>query len=355
MKRLFAVLFLMMAAFSAFSGCAAQQTYSESTFYAMNTFITVRLSSVSADGRRISEERLAEIHDECERIVWEIEKEVSVTIESSDISRFNDSYDGIADGGVHFSELFTRSLAIAEATDGAFTPTLRPLSDLWDFGGAGYVPTEAEIAALLPHTDLSAVYEDGTAAVKTDPQLRLDFGAVAKGYAAHLLVAYLDTTECRGGLVSLGGNVGLFGEKEYGAFYSVGITDPRASNAVLGYLALTDEFVSVSGDYERYFESDGVRYHHILDPETGAPAQNGLISTAVIAEDGALADALSTALFVMGAEEALALYERGTFAFEAVLVTDDDQVILTAGIAENFDLAAKKYSVTVSPGEVKND
>ncbi len=338
MRKITAIL-LVFAVLAALSGCTAQPSYSENTFYAMNTFITVRLSAVSESGERVSESRLAEIHDECERMVVEIENAVSVTVLDSDTARMNASETGIADASAHFITLLTRSLAITEATDGAFSPTLRVLSDLWDFNGEGYVPTADEIADALIHTDPDAVTVTESGADKIDPHLRLDFGGIAKGYAAEVLIAYLNTTELSCGLVSLGGNVGLFGEKDGGEAYKVGITNPHAPDSVLGYLTLTGGFVSVSGDYERYFEKDGVRYHHILDPKTGAPAKSGLSSVAVIAEDGALADALSTALFVMGEEAALAFYKNGGYAFEAILVTDDGRVIPTAGVEDFFALA----------------
>ncbi len=352
MKRVLVV--LLALSLCILPGCTAKEAYSENTFYAMNTFMTVRLSTVSENGDSISEARIAEIHRTCEGIIREVEAQVSVTDADSDTVRFNDSDGGIEDCGEHFLSLLERSVFLSRLTDRAFAPTLRPLSALWDFGGEGYVPTDDEIDALLCHTDPLAVYVNGNAALKTDPELQLDFGAVAKGYAAQLLILYLESTECRGGLVSLGGNVGLFGDKADSTAYKVGLTDPRNKDAVLGYLSLTDGFVSVSGDYERYFEADGIRYHHILDPKRGSPAKSGLISTAVIAKDGALADALSTALFVMGAEDAIAFYESGEADFEAILITEDKEVILTEGIAELFALSAETYTV-ISSEEGMND
>ncbi len=340
---------------SLLGGCAARDSYNESSFYAMNTFVTVRLSTVAEDGTRVSKARLLQIHAECERIVAEIENAVSVTVADSDTARLNVSDDGISDCGVHFSALIERSLQIADRTGGAFSPTLRLLNELWDVTGAGYVPTEAEIAEALLHTDYRALSVIDGGVTKSDPLIRLDFGGIAKGYAAQLLVSYLESTELSHGLVSLGGNVGLFGQKENGEPYKIGVSDPQSPSSVLGYLDLTDGFVSVSGDYERYFEKDGERYHHIFDAKTGAPARSGLLSVAVASDDGTLADALSTALFVMGVDRALAFYESGVCSFEAVLVTDDGRVILTPGLTETFALATDAYTVQTSNAEVQND
>ncbi len=345
-----AVICLLLPMF--FAGCGAPAQYSENTFYAMNTFVTVRLSVSDTNGTPLSKNRLAQIHKDCEDLVRAVENSISATVADSDTARFNASADGINNGGVFFTKLLTQSFSIAEATENAFHPALRPLSVLWDFGGEGYVPTSDEISDLLCHIDLSFVRMEGSAVYKSDPALQIDFGAIAKGYAAALVRDYLQTTECRGGLLSLGGNVALFGEKEDGSPYKVGLTDPFSSDRVLGYLHRTDGFVSVSGSYERYFEKDGVRYHHILDPRTGSPADSGLVSAAVIAQDGTLADALSTALFVMGVQDAIAFYECGVYDFEAILVTQDGRIIVTEGIAASFDCTAS-YTVQISSSEAE--
>jgi len=343
MKRFVLSLLLLFFLLYSLSGCG-RTAYSETTFFAMDTLITVRLSPVGKNGETLAEDYLRDVHTACRKIVTDLENTLSVTVPDSDTARLNASETGIEDASAAFTDLLTRSLQISSETDGAFTPTLRPVSDLWNIAGGGYVPTFSEIAEILPRTDISGLSVHGPSVKKADGRLSVDFGGIGKGYAAAALIDYLNETDVSGGLVSLGGNVGLFGEKADGVPYKIGITDPKNTSAVAGYLHLTDGFVSVSGDYERYFEKNGVRYHHILDPETGMPAETGLSSVAVISPDGTLADALSTALFVMGADKAFAFYESGAYEFEAVFITKDDTVLLTEGIAERFEHANPLYT-----------
>ncbi len=342
MKRVTAYFLLLSFMLLSFGGCQ-KKAYSETTFFAMDTLITVRLSSSAKDGTVLSEETLSFVHGECRRIVTEMERILSVTLANSDTARLNASVSGIDDGSAVFTDLLSQAISISQMTDGAFTPTLRRLSELWNIAGGGYVPTPLEIAAVLQHTDISELSVNGNVVAKSHSDVSVDFGGIGKGYAAAALIDYLETTEVSGGLVSLGGNVGLFGGKSDSAPYKIGITDPADTSAVLGYLHLFDGFVSVSGDYERYFKADGVRYHHILDPRTGMPAENGLSSVVVISPDGTLADALSTALFVMGTVDALTFYESGVCDFEAIFITDDCEILLTGGIAAQFEQTNPAY------------
>ena len=172
---------------------------------------------------------------------------------------------------------------------------------------------------------------------------------MGKGAAADLLAQRLrDDPALDWAVLSLGGNVALIGEKPDGPF-RVGMRDPGNPADNLGVLLLDGGFVSVSGSYERYFEEGGIRYHHIFDGRTGYPAESGLLSAAVIADNGTLADALSTACFVMGAERTLALYEDGTFSFEAVLVREDGSVTLTPGLEDRFEAREDVRVLPIQP------
>ena len=306
-------------------GCGGEKM-AEHLFFAMDTVITLRLSP-DAD-----KARMAEIFAEVESITAEIAESLSRTHTRGDTHRFNEGTDGITEVSDTFRAVLLRASEIAADTDGTFSPAMGTLTDLWNVNGGGPVPAEEAIAEALSHTDLRTVIPKENGASKTDSALRLDFGAIGKGYAAQKVLEYLRTTEIRYGLVSFGGNVGVFGEKPDGTPFKIGLTDPRNTSRTAGYLLAETGFVSVSGDYERYFEEGGVRYHHILDPQTGYPAQSGLASVAVFSTDGALADALSTALFVMGEEKALAYYEAHAGEFEAVLITNEQKIILTSGL-----------------------
>ena len=168
----------------------------------------------------------------------------------------------------------------------------------------------------------------------TRPGMAVDLGAIAKGYIADRVKEVLEDDGVKHAIVSLGGNVQLVGDTAYG----VGIQDPDQGTGVyLGAIPLTDASAASSGDYERYFEKDGVRYHHILDPKTGYPADTGLRGVSVAAPVSVDADALSTAVFLLGPGEGMALIE-GLPGIEAVLVTDDNEILLSSGLKENFEL-----------------
>lgn len=311
-------------------GCGVGQRSSEKSFFMMDTIISVRLYC--------DEETAAPLFEECRKILEEVENLLSCTIEDSLVSRFN------RDGEVRLSEdmlaLWREIRDISEATAGTFDPTVEPLVTLWRSSGeAGRLPTAEEMAEALESVGMEHVRTEGNLLVRdASCATRLDLGAVGKGYAIRKVLAFLETTDVPGGILSFGGNIATFGEKPDGSAFRVAVRDPAETNGTLGILETeSGKVVSVSGDYERYVEIDGIRYHHIVDPATGYPAEGGLHSVAVICEDPVLADALSTALFVMGRERAMEFYASGIYTFEAIL-TDDDTVWLTPGLEGAFFL-----------------
>lgn len=168
---------------------------------------------------------------------------------------------------------------------------------------------------------------------------QLDLGGIAKGYAADLLRAQLEKEGVTSATLDLGGDVFVMGRKTDGGDWRIAVKDPADTESYLGVVSAADKFIVTSGVYERYFEENGVRYHHILDPKTGCPAESGLVSVTVLCENGAWADALSTACFVLGPDGALAL--RDDLAdqgadFELILVTDDGRVLYTDGLTDAF-------------------
>ena len=237
---------------------------------------------------------------------------------------------------------------VYEASGGALDPTVYPLVKLWGFVGGNYrVPTDEEIAALLETVDLSAA-DVSPEGVTLPAGAALSFGASAKGYAAQRAAEAMAAAGVRSGVLSLGGNVQTLGQKPDGSLWQVGVQDPADPASLLGTLALGGGLAAVtSGGYQRFFEQDSKTYPHILDPKTGRPAESGLTGVTVVCADGALADALSTALFVLGEEDALAL-RREMGGFELLLVTADGRVVLTPELEKSF--AAEKragYSVEI--------
>jgi thiamine biosynthesis lipoprotein len=202
-----------------------------------------------------------------------------------------------------------RALFFAEVTDGAFNPAVGPLVKLWNIGTEdARLPEESEIAAarsLANYRDIEIDEANQTVYLKREG-MSLDLGGIAKGYAADELVAILKDAGVRRAVIDLGGNIYAHGSKTPKQKWRIGIQNPLAPRGE--YLAVeeaADKTLVTSGVYERFFEENGIRYHHILDPKTGFPADSGLLSVTVIAESSLDADALSTSLFVLG-------YERGT-------------------------------------------
>ena len=232
--------------------------------------------------------------------------------ETSTVSALN--RDGTVEDA-ELAQLTDIAQTIGALSGGAFDPTVAPVMDAWDFtGDAPRVPSD---------------------------EAQLDLGGIAKGYAGDAVRTVLAEFGVTSAVIDLGGDVGLLGAKPDGSDWRVAVKDPADPSKFLGVLTAADTFVVTSGIYERGFEENGVRYHHIIDPKTGKPAESGLVSVTVVCGDGAWADALSTACFVLGEAGSLAL--RDTLAaeknlrIELILVTDDGHVRYTAGLAERFE------------------
>ena len=186
----------------------------------------------------------------------------------------------------------------------------------------------------------------GTAAIPDG--VEIDLGSVAKGFTGDVLTGLLKEYGVESAMLDLGGNIQTVGLKPDGSLWRVGVQDPDG-DGILGVVEAAELAVITSGGYERYFEQDGVRYWHIIDPDTGAPARSGLASVTVAGESGAVCDALSTALFVMGRESAVAFWRqyRDELRFELVLVDDDGSVTVTAGLEDSFILVQTGRNLTV--------
>ena len=282
-----------------------------------------------------------------EQEVYRLESLLSRTREGSAVFRLNGSSGEAVEAGEELCGLIQRARGFSDATGGAFDITLAPISSAWGFTESEYrVPSREELEALLPYVGMEHVHvlegDDGlsTQAV-LDPGTQIDFGGIAKGYASDRAAEIYREHGISSGYANLGGNVWCTGENpESGAAWVIGIQDPADAAGVAGLLEMDGGYAVTSGAYQRYFEEGGQVYHHIIDPATGAPAQSGLTSITVVAEDevgnGTMCDALSTALFVMGEEKALDFWRSGTYDFDLVLITEDGRMVATSGIADCF-------------------
>ncbi len=293
--------------------------------FAMDTFM-----SFTAYGKNCEKAVDAAI-DEVERL----DALLSTGKETSEVSRIN------AAGGGEVSEdtavILQEAMEVYQRTEGVFDVSIYPLMELWGFPSQEYhVPTREELLEVLSLVDASKIAFDGTYIKLLEGQ-RIDFGGIAKGYTSARVMDIFQEYGIHSGMVTLGGNVQVLNKKLDGSKWQVAIRDPEHEGKILGVLGVENQAVITSGGYERYFEEDGETYIHILNPRTGYPADKDLISVTVISEDGMLADALSTSLYLMGREEAVSYWERYGEEFEMILVTEKGEILVTEGICEEFE------------------
>lgn len=232
----------------------------------------------------------------------------------------------------YLGEVIYDMQSLSRLTEGKFDLTVGRISRLWNIGEENEkVPSEKEIKEALKTVGTDKVQAQGHTLTASEGTL-LDFGAIGKGFACDLIHTYLQETDINGAVVSVGGSIVAFGDyNKKGDKWRVAITHPRKADEYLGVISLDEGFVSTSGDYERYFEKDGKRYHHILDATTGYPSESGLISVTVVAESGIMSDALSTACLLVGEKKAIEILESS--GASAILV-DEELNITTVGEIE---------------------
>ena len=323
---------------AAFSGHGAAGEIPEASeeVFAMDTYMTITCYG----------ERAQEAADAAVSEIRRLDALLSVGEAESEISRINSEKEGTISSDT--AAILEEALRIWQDTGGAFDITVYPLMEAWGFtSGEFRVPDEEELTDLLAAAGSGRISTDpagGTVRIGEDQGI--DLGGIAKGYASDRLMEIFRGYGLTGGVVSLGGNVECFGTKPDGSLWRCGIQSPLERGELMGILEIPDGAVITSGAYERFFtdEQTGKTYHHILDPSTGYPAETGLLSVTVVSPDGMMADALSTACYVMGAEKAIAFWRDYDRPFDLIIMTEDEEILVTEGIADRFD---SSYPVTI--------
>lgn len=303
-----------------------QQEPIEKTAFAMGSALTVTLYGGTE-----------ETADQISQQVQLLEHRISPTVSDSYTSFINRNLSAVTDAD--YSGDLRLFMEWGAETEGAFDLTLGAVSALWDIGGENErVPSEAEIQQAMKVSGWANLVIDGNT-VRIPEGMQIDFGAVGKGMACDEAKTVLQADpSVSGAVVASGGSVLLYGDSPDGA-WTVGIQHPdKEIGETIAELRLEESFVSTSGNYQKYFIRDGKRYCHILSPQTGYPAETGLKSVTVVADSGALSDALSTACFVLGYEKSLPVLER--FDAQAVFITDENEVIPTDGLTDALTLQA---------------
>ena len=324
-----AFLVLLVIQFTACGQVAGQSSTSEddgtasSYIFTMGTVFDIRVFAQDASG----------IMQQAEQALYGCDKLLSWREEGSLAYRFNTEHQ--ADMS-EIKEVLEDALRVSKDSNGAFDLTVLPLSQLWNFDRFGdsdfdvstmEVPDQADIDAAVKNVDYTQLhYDDAAGVLSTDnPDIQIELGAIGKGYAIEQAKDVLTASDASGGMISAGSSIYVYGKKPDGSQFRVALRDPRGDeNSAIGVLTLSNTTISTSGDYERYFEKNGVRYHHILDPRTGYPADSGLMQVTIICDDSVMGDALSTACFVLGLDDGMKLAEK--YGVDAIFVDTDKNI-----------------------------
>ena len=312
---------------AASSSSSAADASSSRDIFAMDTYMTVTAYGPNAEMAV----------DQAQQEIERLDALLSTGAETSEVAQIN------ANGGGTLSEdttyLLERSLDLYDSTKGVFDIAIYPIMDAWGFTTGNYtVPSDEMIENLLPLTDANnIIYDKDESSISfAKDGMKIDFGGIAKGYTSGRIADIYRECGVTSGLINLGGNVQVVGTKTDGSKWRVAVQSPETEDDYLGILSTADRAVITSGGYERYFEQDGMKYHHIIDPSTGHPANNGLVSVTIVSADGTLADGLSTSLFIMGKDKAAEYWCAHSDEFDTILEDEDGVLYVTEGIADDF-------------------
>lgn len=295
--------------------------------FAMDTYMT--LKAYGKDAKKALDASVKEIE--------RLDDLISTGKKTSEISKLNQN--GSAKVSSDTMELIEKSRELYQDTDGAFDISVYPIMEAWGFTTEKYrIPGEKELKSLLANMDADKIIcNDKDQTVKLARKgMKIDLGGIAKGYTSGRVMKIMKKYGVKNAVISLGGNVQTLNSKPDGSAWQIAVEDPKDKSSYIGVLSLRNQAAITSGGYERYFEKNGKKYHHIIDPKTGYPARKGLSSVTIISEDGTLADGLSTSLFIMGRKKAADYWKKHASAFDAVLVEDDGTIWVTEGIKDSF-------------------
>ena len=337
-KTMFTI--LILSVLFLFSGCGSSMVKMSDAGTAMGTVVQ---STVYVGDESAGKDALYEINAYLQRYDSEI---LSWRVEESEIAKINATAGDLQGYVLEEWTGLDRDLhtiwEISAKSEGALDVTIGPVTQAWNLDywtvedtDGFQIPSAEKIALLLEHTGYKKVSVEGNK-IFLPEQMQLDLGAVGKGLVCDKIGEYLqEQTAVNAAIITVGGSVLTFGEKPDGGAWKVAIVHPRKENAYLGTLTLKgNHFVATSGDYERYVEWEGKRYHHIMNPSTGYPADNDVCSVTIVSESGLLSDALSTACFVLGVDKGMALAQE--YGVQALFVTKDLELVMTEGMKEIF-------------------
>ncbi len=330
------LIILIAAAQNLYAGGLREKPLKSYNFYALGTNCTLSLYGGNMEQFK-----------SVETLVKGFESRMSINIYGSEVSRIN-SKAGVS--AVKVSDdvykVIKAGLYFSEISNGAFDISIGPLVSLWDINNGGYRPKTDEIKSALSLVDHKKVNASDNKIYLAEKGMSIEPGGIAKGYAADAAAGYLDSIGVRSGLINFGGNVLAIGKKQNGSKWRIGIQNPDASRgSYIGIVAISDRSIVTSGKYERFFiGDDGQNYHHILDTQTGYPVENGIAQVSIIASGSMTADAMSTAVFLLGMKEGLKLAES-IDGVESIIIMENNDIYITAGLKNNFTLTDKGFTL----------
>lgn len=331
--RIFILILILILIMSALCGCADKNGLSADTpkesseLFAMDTVM-----NLTAYGNN-AKQAIDAASDEISRL----DGIFSISSNIGDIKAVNDTGSGSVSDDT--AALINRALEISKDTDGLFDCTIAPVMEAWGFTTKNYrIPEAAELETLLASVDYTQINLNGST-LSLPENMQIDLGAIAKGFTSNRIMEIFSENNVSSGIISLGGNIQALGSKPDGSPWRIAIQDPENTDDTFAILSIENKAVITSGGYQRYFEKDGKKYHHIIDPRTGYPADSGLISVTIVSSDGTLADALSTALFIMGKEQASDYWKEHKSDFDAVFMTENGNVYITQGLEDSFEMS----------------
>lgn len=342
LKKLFSIIIVGILTFSTFTGCSIDKNLDSPlsrTELFMGTVITVTLYDKGSE----------KVLDKAFDRVQEIENLVSINDGKTEVVEVNNSA-GV--NPVKVSEdtfnIVKKGLDYSIKSNGSFDISVGPLVKLWSIGlPEAKIPNIEEINDALTKVDYKKVHldEENKTIFLEKPGMMLDLGAVAKGYTADEIAEVLRAEGVESAIINLGGNILAVGKKNNDNNWRIGIQDPLLDRGdTLGIIEVENKSIVTSGIYERYIEKDGVRYHHILSPETGYPYENEIAGVSIISDKSIDGDCLSTLVFSLGIDKGMEFVEN-IDNVEAIFVTKDKKVLLTSGVKDNFKLTNSEYTI----------
>ena len=316
-------------------GCRNLQKSSLS-FQAMNTFVSVQ--TFGENSKNVNQKIKARLS--------ELESLFSTTDSSSEIYKLNHSSEKIQVSSETYS-LLSYSVKMAEIFNGHFNPALFPVIREWGFTTGNYhVPSQEKINFLLKKTDFSQIQFFDDNFVQLQDSMSVDFGSVAKGFASDEIVKILSENNILSALIDFGGNIIAFGEKPDSSFWRIGIKNPFGGEVSLA-VKVKNQMVITSGGYERFFTDENQKkYIHIFDGKTGFPVENEIESVTIICENGLYADILSTALFIIGSENAVSFW-RERKDFQMIILQKDGSILYTSPLESQIEILSEFSEICV--------